>query len=155
MHTEGDSGRQTERGSPGRHRPQKPRALQKGGSIPFPRTQGREEPPGQASSPGQMMGGSDKGHTEFLGGASPTFPWMQDIPERLRLRLGWTPCWGLQSRPSSCCTRGRMMRGPWMPTSMPTTRPSRGTFGRWISGERAETWARTWWARRLTRRCAP
>ena len=28
------------------------------------------------------------------------------------------------------------MRGPWMPTSMPTTRPSRSTFGRWISGER-------------------
>ena len=40
---------------------------------------------------GQMTGGSDKGHTESLGGASPTLPWMQDIPERLRLRLGWTP----------------------------------------------------------------
>ena len=86
------------------------RALQKGGSIPFPRThQGSperlrgEDPPskgrskggknrqGKHQARGLMTGGSDKGHTESLGGASPTFPWMQDIPERLRLRLGWTP----------------------------------------------------------------
>ena len=76
-----------------------------------------QEPPGQASSPG-----TDEG---------------QAPPSHLRLRLGWTPrpVPGSQSRPSSCCTLGRMMRGPWMPTSMPTTRPSRSTFGRWISGK--------------------
>ena len=101
--------------SPGCHRPRKPlhqrrgaapaRALQKGGSIPFPRThrgsgktpperpRGRSRPAraraqGKHQDRGQMTGGSDKGHTESLGGASPTFPWMQDIPERLRLRLG-------------------------------------------------------------------
>ena len=47
------------------------------------------------------------------------------------------------------------MRGPWMPTSMPTTRPSRSTFGRWTSGERVEMLDRTCWARSLTLRCAP
>ena len=35
------------------------------------------------------------------------------------------------------------MRGPWMLTSMPTTRPSRSTFGRWTSGERVEILDRT------------
>ena len=44
-----------------------------------------------SSKPRAMTGGSDKGHTETRGGASPTFPWMQDTPERLRLRLRWTP----------------------------------------------------------------
>ena len=67
-----------------------PRETQRGGAAQQGAFQGREEPAGQASSLG-TTGGSDKGHTESVGGASPTFPWMQDIPERLRLRLGWTP----------------------------------------------------------------
>ena len=162
--------------SPGCHRPRKPlhrgrgavpaRALQKGGSIPFPRThqgsgktpqrprgeeppskgRSREEPPGQASSPITDDGGiRQRSHGIPAGGKPHGSDWGG--------RRG--QCRGLQSRPSSCCTWGRMMRGPWMPTSMPTTRPSRSTFGRWISGERAETLARTCWARSLTRRCAP
>ena len=36
------------------------------------------------------------------------------------------------------------MRGPLL-TSMPTTRPSRSTFGRWTSGERVEILDRTCW----------
>ena len=36
-----------------------------------------------------MTGGSDKGHTESLGGASPTFS--RTFRKRLRLRLRWTP----------------------------------------------------------------
>ena len=117
----GQDGRRWEGISPGCHRPRKPlhqrreadpaRALQ----HPFPphpprqweeppeRPRG-EDPPGKGRSkggqnrqgkqqaPGQMTGGSDKGHTESLERASPTFPWMQDTPERLRLRLRWTPC---------------------------------------------------------------
>ena len=103
--------------SPGCHRPRKPLHRRRGavpargGSIPFPRThrgsgktpqrdpevrirpgrsKGGKNRQGKHQARGLMTGGSDKGHTESLGGASPTFPWMQDIPERLRLRLGWT-----------------------------------------------------------------
>ena len=79
-----------------------------------------EDPPSKGRSKGRTARASikpgDRCHTEFLGGASPTFPWMQDIPERLRLRLGGRrgQCRGLQSRPSSCCTLGRMMRGSYL-----------------------------------------
>ena len=73
-------GRQSGRGQDG---------LRWGGTSP-------EAPPpkktGQASSPGTDDGGiRQRSHGILGGGASPTFPWMQDIPERLRLRLGWTP----------------------------------------------------------------
>ena len=118
VHTEGEShphqshsGRQTERGRPGRPqmrvRPRKPlhrrrgavpaRALQKGGSIPFPRThRGSGKTPPERPSKGRSKGGKNRqgkhqARRKSLGGASPTFSWMQDIPERLRLRLGWTP----------------------------------------------------------------
>ena len=64
-------------------------------------------------------------------------------------------CRSRRSRPSSCCTLGRMMRGPWMPTSMPTTRPSRSTFGQWTSGERVEILDRTCWETSHTLQCAP
>ena len=105
-----------------------------------------QDPPGKGRSKGgqnrqgkgQMTGGSDKGHTETPGRTSPTFPW---IAVRCRSR---------QSRPSSCCTLGRMMRGPWMLSSMPTTRPSRSTFGQWTSGERVEMLDRTCWETSLT-----
>ena len=163
--------------SPGCHRPRKPlhrrrgavpaRALQKGRKHPFPphpprqwedpperprgedppskgRSKGGKNRQGKHQARGLMTGGIRQRSHGIPRGGKPTFPWMQDIPERLRQ-------WVF----SSCCTLGRMMREPWMPTSMPTTRPSRSTFGRWISGERAESWARTCWARSLTRRCAP
>ena len=137
VHTEGEShphqshsGRQTERGRPGRsqmggdfsrvpeapppkkrsgpsqgtpegrkhpfppHPPRQwedPRETQRGGAAQQGAFQGREEPPGQASSPGTDDGGIRQRSHGIPGGASPTFPCMQDIPERLRLRLGWTP----------------------------------------------------------------
>ena len=47
------------------------------------------------------------------------------------------------------------MRGPWMPTSMPTTRPSQSTFGQWTSGVRVEILDRTCWETSLALRCAP
>ena len=55
------------------------------------RSKGGQNRQGKQQAQGQMTGGSCKGHTENSGGTSPTFPWMQDTPERLRLRLRWTP----------------------------------------------------------------
>ena len=54
------------------------------------RSKGGQNRQGKQQAQGQTTGGSDKGHTETPG-TSPTFPWMQDTPERLRLRLRWTP----------------------------------------------------------------
>ena len=73
---------------------------------------------------------TDKGHTESLGGASPTFPWMQDTPERLRLRLRWTPRPVPESSKPSLILlyAGKDDAGA---LDAPTTRPSRSTFGQW------------------------
>ena len=51
------------------------------------RSKGGQNRQGKQQAQGQTTRGSDKGHTETSGGTSPTFPWMQDTPERLRLRL--------------------------------------------------------------------
>ena len=115
-----------------------------------PPSKGREEPPGQASSPGTDDGGIRQRSHAIPRGGKPHLFMDAGHPGKTEAQTGVdaeASAGGLQSRPSSCCTLGRMMRGPWMPTSM---RPSRSTFGRWISGERAETWARTCWARSLT-----
>ena len=115
----GQDGCRWEGTSPGCYRPRKPlhrrkgvdpaRALQK--FAPHPPRQWEEpperpragDPPGKGRSKGgqnrqgkqqaqgQTTSGSDKAHTETPGGTSPTFPWMQDTPERLRSRLRWTP----------------------------------------------------------------
>ena len=104
---------------------------------------------GKQQAQGQTTRGSDKGHTETPGGQAPPSPTrMQDTPERLLVR-----CRSRRSQPSSCCTLGRMMWGPWMPTSMPTTRPSRSTFGQWTLGERVEILDRTCWETSHTLQC--
>ena len=98
----GQDGLRWGRTSPGYRRPRKhrrrgavpARALQKGGSIPFPRThRGSGKTPRETQKGGAAQQGAFQGREEPPGGSgkSPTFPWMQDIPERLRLRLGWTP----------------------------------------------------------------
>ena len=114
------SGRQTELGRPGRAQvggdlsrvPPAPEAeerewIQPGHSkkteapfSPAP-TEAVEEPPDRPrggdppskgrQAQGQTTSASDKGHTETPERTSPTFPWMQDTPERLRSRLRWMP----------------------------------------------------------------
>ena len=83
-------------------------ALQKGGSTPFPRThrgsgktpqrdpEARIRPARGVPRAGRTARASSKPKDRRREGQTkdtrnPTFPWMQDIPERLRLRLRWTP----------------------------------------------------------------
>ena len=129
----------------------------KGGSTLFPRThqgsgknpqrdpewgsarqgafQGRAEPSGQAASPGpddQRVGQRTHGNPR---GTSPTFPWMQDTPERLRSRLRWTPRPVPESsKPTLILLHAGKDDAGALDTSMPTTRPSRSTFGQWTLG---------------------
>ena len=105
-----------------------------------------------------MTGGSDKGRTESLEGASPTFHGCRTFRERLRLRLRWTPRPVPESsKPSLILLYAGKDDAGALDAYLHAYNPAflEYIFGRWTSGERVETLDRTCWARSLSLRCAP
>ena len=131
-----------------------PRQTQSLGSAQQGAFQGREEPPGQAASPGTDDWRVRQRTHGIPRGGKPHLPMDAGHPGRRR----WTPRPVPESSKPSLILlyAGKDDAGaPWMLTSMPTTRPSRSTFGQWTSGERVEILDRTCWEMSLTLRCAP